>query len=320
MLARIVNLPTLCVLVAISFATSGAFGQTAQVAPADKAAEISVRIPTYALQDQVDVLSDPSRRMRMDVNVGGAGPFSFSIDSGSPRSVIATELAEKLGLKELSPVPIVRMADEGMTPTVHTDRIAFGTQVLSGLQLSSVGRQGIGSDGVIGLDGLRDRRLILDFQAQRMTVQNSKPADSSYYDNRTIVAKAQSKLGQLIISNARLGDQPVSVVIDTGADVTIGNMALFNMLKQRGLAEAPQNVTLDLGAGRSVTAQYAVAHKLVIGLAKLDNVPIYFFDAAPFGQWELASKPSMLLGMDMLRKFDLVAIDFGGRHVDFRFP
>ena len=39
-----------------------------------------------------------------------------------------------------------------------------------------------------------------------------------------------------------------------------------------------------------------------------------------FAELDLADRPSMLLGMKMLRMFDRVAIDFGGRHVDFRLP
>ena len=43
---------------------------------------------------------DATRRMSVKVMVGGEGPFSFLVDTGAERTVIARELAERLALVE----------------------------------------------------------------------------------------------------------------------------------------------------------------------------------------------------------------------------
>ena len=43
---------------------------------------------------------DATRRMAVQVMVGGQGPFSFLVDTGAERTVIARELAERLKLVE----------------------------------------------------------------------------------------------------------------------------------------------------------------------------------------------------------------------------
>jgi hypothetical protein len=50
------------------------------------------------------------------------------------------------------------------------------------------------------------------------------------------------------------------------------------------------------------------------------NLPVAFADAAPFKHFGLTDKPALLLGMDALRLFRRVKIDFPNREVRFLLP
>ncbi|MBN8829800.1 MAG: retropepsin-like domain-containing protein, partial [Sphingomonadales bacterium] len=195
--------------------------------------------------------------------------------------------------------------------------LRFGDHAIETLNALSIAHSDLGSAGLIGLDSLKDKRLTLDFRNRRMDVGKSRRRPVRA-DADTIIVEARSKFGQLILVDSKVDGRKVNVILDTGAEMSIGNMALFNKLKVKKLLVPPQPTTLTSVTGLEVPAQFTVVRKLTIGSVTLNNVPMVFLDAAPFEELDLADKPAMLLGMRMLRLFDQVAIDFGNRHVDFR--
>ncbi|HEY1124702.1 MAG TPA: retroviral-like aspartic protease family protein [Sphingobium sp.] len=265
---------------------------------------------------------DTADRMTLPVQIGAAAgaTYPFIIDTGSHRSIVATELATRLSLPALPPVEIVSMAGRETVAAVHLDEMRFGSQVISDLPVLSIAHDSLGSAGLIGLDGLQNKRVTLDFKRRQLTIGRTAPAGFVSYDRSTIVIQAKSKYGQLILVNSRIDGKRVNIILDTGAEISVGNMALFRNLKQQRLVEPPRKVQITSVTGTSIEAQYAVVRKIVIDSVTLNNVPMVFLDAAPFAELDLAEKPSMLLGMRMLRMFDRVAIDFGNRHVDFSLP
>jgi hypothetical protein len=56
---------------------------------------------------------------------------------------------------------------------------------------------------------------------------------------------------------------------------------------------------------------------LHIGGVTIDNVPMVFSDVATFRQFNLVRRPAMLLGMQTLRLFARVTIDFPRRQIRF---
>lgn len=272
----------------------------------------------FALTDtQVALGTDGDDRMTMPVQIGGAsGTYDFVIDTGSQRTIVAKELAQRLALPELPPVEIISMAGRVTVNAVQVGGLRFGEHAVDSLDALSIAHSDLGSAGLIGLDSLKDKRLTLDFKERRMDVTNSRRRrDRS--DPNTIVVEARTKMGQLILVDSRIDGRKVSVILDTGAEMSIGNMALFANLKVKKLLIPPVPTTLTSVTGIPVPAQFTVVRRLSIGSVTLENVPMVFLDAAPFQELDLGDKPAMLLGMRMLRLFDQVAIDFGNRHVDF---
>jgi predicted aspartyl protease len=72
--------------------------------------------------------------------------------------------------------------------------------------------------------------------------------------------------------------------------------------------------------GKSTPADYTVVSRLRIGGVMLGNAALAFADAYPFKLFELEKKPSMLLGMESLRAFQRVSVDFAARKIKFLIP
>jgi len=103
------------------------------------------------------------------------------------------------------------------------------------------------------------------------------------------------------------------VIVDTGAQASIGNAAL--MRKLRGATSGPAQVT-DIN-GVEATGQVRLAKEVHIGIAQLTNIPVTFVESPLFKQLGLENEPAMVLGMNELRLFSRVAIDFKQRKVLF---
>ena len=52
----------------------------------------------------------------------------------------------------------------------------------------------------------------------------------------------------------------------------------------------------------------------------MSDVPVAFADAVPFKRFGLDDKPALLLGMDALKLFRRVSIDFANREIRFQLP
>ena len=58
-------------------------------------------IPTETAADELALGNDYGGRMTVAVEIGGKGPYRFLVDTGSERTVISRQLAERLGLDSL---------------------------------------------------------------------------------------------------------------------------------------------------------------------------------------------------------------------------
>jgi hypothetical protein len=52
----------------------------------------------------------------------------------------------------------------------------------------------------------------------------------------------------------------------------------------------------------------------------LPNWPVAFADLHTFTMWDLTNKPAILIGVDILTRFESVCLDFARDEVRFRLP
>jgi predicted aspartyl protease len=172
-----------------------------------------------------------------------------------------------------------------------------------------------GADGILGVDSLQNQRVLLDFVRSEIAVADAEQLGGNR--GYEIVVKARERLGQLIITSARLDGVQVEVIVDTGAQGSVGNMALFERLRRNRKLEDTEMTDVN---GHTLGGVVRIASRLELGRASVSNFPILFADSRPFHSLGLADKPALILGMTELRLFRRVAIDFKTRRVLFDLP
>ncbi len=265
--------------------------------------------------DVVAIRKDQWSRMTVPVKVVAQGPFRFLIDTGSQNTVLSTDLAQRLSLVPNRKARLVSVAGTQIVDTVEIDQIDLGRRSYYGLTAPLLESQHMGADGILGLDSLQDQRVLVDFKKNLMAIDDAKNLGG----NRgfEIVVEARRRSGQLIMADARLEGIKVQVVIDTGAETSIGNLAL-----QRALSKKRKGETIELLSvtGHQVNADLGYSRWLEIGDVRFNNVAIAFTDAPAFKALKLDGRPSLLLGMRDLRSLDRLAIDFATRRILFDVP
>jgi predicted aspartyl protease len=209
---------------------------------------------------------------------------------------------------------LASVADVREVPTVIIPQIDVGRRSLTGLQAPALRAAHIGADGMLGVDSLRNQRVVFDFERQEMRLSRSISQDDRWPQD-TIVVTAQTRLGRMVLADATVDGQRVRAIVDTGSQITVGNEALRRRLVGRGRIDP--NMMLEVTSVTGATAQlnYTVTQRLRIGGARISNLPIAFGSIELFRQLGLEDRPAILLGMDALQLFRRVSIDFGARRV-----
>lgn len=275
--------------------------------------------PLDPLADIIAGDADRYKRMTVPVTIEGRGPFRFMIDTGSQATVVSRRLSEQLGLQSLGQATVVGMAARKRVELVRLDGLELASRMFDNLHVPLLEAQHIGADGILGLDSLQGLRVMIDFRANSIAVDDARAlgGDRGY----EIVVRARNKLGRLIITDAEIDGVRTAVVIDTGSQGSIGNLALQRRLRARKGVEV---ISTDV-TGTEITARLDMARTLRIGAAAgrsltLEGLSVGYADAPAFAALGLAGKPAMVLGIEDLRLFDRVAIDFAERTVLFDLP
>lgn len=285
---------------------------------------LAAALPVFAGQDgqqqaaQTDILAirkDQWSRMTVPVKVVEQGPFRFLIDTGSQNTVLSRDLATRLSLVPNRKARLISVAGTEMVDMVDLDQIDLGRRSYYGLSAPLLESEHMGADGILGLDSLQDQRVLVDFRKGLLAIDDAKNLGG----NRgfEIVVEARRRSGQLIMADAKLEGIKVQVVIDTGAETSIGNIALQKALTRKRKSEKIELLSVT---GHTVSADLGYARWLEISDVRFNNVAIAFTDAPAFKALKLDNRPSLLLGMRDLRSLDRLAIDFSSRRILFDIP
>lgn len=296
-------------------------GTTAAAEPNRLDVEIvpSEPIDSTTVTDEVAIGRDIGDRMTVAVSVAGRGPYRFLVDTGSERTVISRQLARRLQLESGKDAVLHSVVGVNDVDTVFIPHLRVSNNIISVVDAPALEASNIGADGMLGIDSLRSQRVMFDFKAQTMSITpSSRPLER--LDGQTIVVRARSRHGRLIFSEASIDGQKLTVIVDTGSQVTIGNLALQRSLMKRRLWTVPNAVTIESVTGDKLQARVAMLKKLEIGNVRVDDLAVAFADAHIFKQLDLRNKPALLLGMNAMRAFDRISIDFESKKVRFVMP
>lgn len=270
---------------------------------------------------------DQAKRMVVPVTLNGKGPFGFVVDTGANRTVVSTEAAAACGLPSAGKAEVHGIAGAESAELASVRRLAVGSVSSQNLTLPVLSRGRLGADGLLGVDILKGRRMSLDFVDNRFEISASGQGvelgqgTNSRIRRETapIQVPAAYREGQLVILDAQVGNVRVAAFIDSGAQVTVGNPALRDAVVRTrpefGVRLAP--VPLISATGQTAMGQYAPLPTLRLGGMQIDAVTGVFAQLHIFDLWKLNDRPAILIGVDVLRHFQDVTLDFGRRVVVF---
>ncbi|HEX4695053.1 aspartyl protease family protein [Sphingomonas sp.] len=271
--------------------------------------------PAAATADTLGIGFEETR-MTVPVSIGDNGPYRFVIDTGAERTVVSRELAGSLNLTAGRRVRVTTMAGQGELDTFLLPALQVSLVRPGVIEAPAVDANNLGAPGMLGIDALQGHAVAIDFDKNLMEVRPSaKRGMTAGPDD--IVIRAKNLYGQLIVTDARYRGRRISVVIDTGSPVTIGNLAL---LKRVRTDKSLGQIRLMSVTGQWLQADYRQIDTLSIAGIGFEHIPIAFAEALPFKKFGLTDTPALMLGMDTLKLFRRVQIDFANREVRFTLP
>lgn len=285
---------------------------------------MAASLPAWAADDPlqptgdtelVKTIDDRHNRMTVPVQIGSHGPFRFLIDTGSERTVLSRQIATAMSLPIAGNGIVVGVAGSQAVELVDVEEISLGKRTYYTLTAPLLEQQHIGADGIVGLDSLQDQRVLIDFPKDTIVIGDAASLGGSR--GFEIVVNARRRSGQLIMTNALVDGVHTDIVIDTGSDSSIGNMALRNALTRR--RQAQQTVLYSV-TGQQLNADLIMASTIEVSGLQLHNTFLAFADSPAFHRLGLEKRPAMLLGMAQLRMFQRIAIDFAKRRILFDLP
>jgi hypothetical protein len=272
--------------------------------------------PRYVAPTRLDKIG----RIWAPVKVNGQGPYRLALATGASHTALTSHLAEALGIRGDPAAMVMLRGATGSVPVpmVPVETLEYGDFLMEPRRLAVIPDALGGADGVLGMDGLADKRIQIDFRRDRITITRSKNkrAGSGF---TTIPVNL---MHGLLVADAVMGGVPVKAVIDTGGQVTLGNVALRLALAERrrrgaqeGKLDQVWGSTLDMQVGTRLETP-----ALVLGSLLVRSPAMTFADFEIFKYWKLTEEPAMLIGMDVLGLLDTLIIDYRRRELQVRLP
>jgi hypothetical protein len=271
--------------------------------------------PSLAIGGQDVKAKKVETRLSVDVQVNGSGPYRFIVDSGADTSVIGMGVARQLMLPLGTPAILNGMTSRDVVDRVKVAELTLGPTTVRDLELPALREYDVGGDGLLGIDALVSKRLLMDFEKRLIKVEDASVPYVSMPGE--IVVRARRRNGQLILTHVRAAGVPLDAVIDTGTEITIGNLALRDLLI-RGNRDKFIEVPVMGVTGVTQKLQVARIGELQLGPITISDVPMAFADVPPFKLFGLSDQPALLLGTDLLETFRRISLDFKSRKVRFQ--
>jgi len=263
----------------------------------------------------------PTRRDRIGrvwapVSINGQGPFRLVLDTGATTAAIIRSVADRLGIStaQAKMVRLHGVTGSAMVPAIKVDTLEVGDLLLEGRRLPIVPDAFGGAEGVLGTEGLADKRISIDFVRDAISITRSKrqPASPDFATIPLTMSRDRLLRVEIMIGSVR-----TLAILDTGAQLTVGNHALRDLLKRRRSEELKTQevigVTLDVAQG-----QLMAVPTIYIGTIQVRGLNLTFGDMFIFEKWKLVQEPAVLIGMDIIGSFEALVIDYKKKELQIR--
>lgn len=275
----------------------------------------------------ISLLANLFTRVGAGVTINGAGPFTFVIDTGAGVTSISDTVARRLALPPMEPLIVHGITAATRTESVRADRLLLSGLVFRNLRCPVLPADQLGADGLLGLDVLGRFRLGFDVERRAASlsmrgiriIMGGADMDTGSRIRRDGVRSVRGRFGQLILTQTLVDGVPTAAFIDSGAQYSIGNEALRRAIvtRQADTPRSARQVLLYGVTGQNLVADLARVGDIRLGRSRLGPTPLLFADLHCFNTLELADRPALLVGADLLGRFRQVTLDFPNGTVDF---
>lgn len=256
-------------------------------------------------------------RIWAPVFINGHGPFRMVLDTGASHSGVTAMVALALGIPtDQSPPVLLRGVTGAATvPTIRVDTLNVGDVSVDSTMLPIVPDAMGGAEGILGSEGLADKRIFIDFRHDQIVIAYSRDERP---ERGFVTVPFHSMHGQLIVVDTTIGGVSAQAIIDTGGQTTIANLALRDALASRsqsrwGKRDEIIGASLDVQQGELTTMP-----PVEFGTLRIESAGVTFADMYIFKQWHMTSRPAILIGMDALGLLDTLVIDYRRHEVQMR--
>jgi predicted aspartyl protease len=278
------------------------------------------RVQVPAPDDSREALTiDEAARLTVDARLNGFGPFAFVVDTGADRTVIADDLVDAAELVRGPQVLVDGIIRSTVTGTASVSHFLLGSTERRNLVVPTLPREMLRADGYLGLDVIDGHRVTFDFKDKLLTVGAPRSLLAmSWIGNREERVAARGGFGHLRSVNCRVDGVRASAFIDTGAEVSACNSSLLHELMRRNPAQnTSATVSLSGVTGGKIDGTVTLIDKIQLEELTLTQCPVVVADFEIFKVWGLDTTPALFIGMNLLRSFAKVSIDYGRKEIRF---
>jgi predicted aspartyl protease len=263
----------------------------------------------------------PTRRDRIGriwapVYINNQGPFRLVLDTGSSHAAVNSAVAAALGipLTNQNMVLLRGVTGSRVVPTITVDSLIIGDLQFRPARLPIVIDALGGADGVLGTDGMEDKRIFIDFRHDRITIFRSR-GERAPAGFVTVPVKIEQGL---LVAPIRVGNLRATAIIDTGGQASLANEAFRLAISHR---ISPRDIKTDTITGATLDVQLGdrmITPPIRLGDVLIQQARVTTGDLHIFQHWQMVKDPVILIGMDVLGLFDTLIIDYKRRELQIR--
>lgn len=264
---------------------------------------------SYLLDAWVDNYGRPTAKVMLN----GVGPFQFMVDTGSTMTVIAERHMTTLGVQRLGDAKVLGTTGTASMPLTQIETLQTGAVTKRALDVAVLpDSELVCEDGILGADVFAGRRVMFDVRRKNVRIEPSRREVRPTSEGNMSVRN-----GLLVEVQGRVGNVPARLMLDTGAQHCIANMALNEqLLKYHPKLTRIENARVYGVTGHKVVGQYIALPKVDLKAFTVRDAACVAADAPIFSQWGLNDEPAMIVGVNLLSRLESFSIDYAARTFD----
>lgn len=241
----------------------------------------------------------------------------FVLDTGAETTALSDRLATELGLARGPDLLVHGVTASTVMPGGYLPRLRVQNEVFENVLVPILPIEELGAEGLLGLNHLQAFNLLLDIRNRRaMLNPNQSHGVAVTMGGSELATRIQRRMTPvpshrhegLVLLDIMIGRTPVTAFLDTGSQYSVGNERLLSTLgfPSRQL----QNVSVIGVSGPPMIARSGPAPDILLGTKRLPQMPLLFSDLHIFDVLNLTDRPALMIGADLLSRFDQVRINY----------